>query len=187
MKSSLKIVGEDGRQKPGSDDKNRTTKSAVVVDTCDFLRGDEPGLSYLGRPFPKLGARRPQQEPNMSSALAFVDSEQIHMPEERQAITHEFRVGTEEGKVTVGLYEDGRPGEIRISMGGHGTTISGMLNVFSTSVSLCLQHGVPLHALVDKFSFTQFEPQGFTGNQDVPMAKSVVDYVFRWLSKHFDA
>jgi len=121
----------------------------------------------------------------MSSALAYIENEQQHLPGERQAISHEFKIGAETGKVTVGLYEDGKPGEVRLSMGAQGETISGMLNVFSTSVSLCLQHGVPMHVLVDKFAHSRFEPQGFTGNQDIPIANSVVDYAFRWLSRHF--
>lgn len=121
----------------------------------------------------------------MSSTIAYVENDQNHLPAERQAISHEFRIGAEAGRLTVGLYDDGRPGEVRLSMGRQGTTISGMLNVFSTSVSLCLQHGVPMHVLVDKFSFTQFDPQGFTGGQDIHVAKSVVDYAFRWMDTRF--
>jgi ribonucleoside-diphosphate reductase alpha chain len=121
----------------------------------------------------------------MASALPYIENDQIHMPEERTAITHKFSVGGEKGYVTVGLYDDGRPGEIRIVMGGHGSTISGLMGVISKSVSLGLQYGVPMHVFVDKFSHVRFDPQGFTGNQDIPVAKSVVDYVFRWLGAKF--
>jgi len=107
------------------------------------------------------------------------------LPDERNAITHKFSIGGLEGYITVGLYEDGAPGEIFLLVAKEGSTLSGIMDAFATSVSLALQYGVPLSALVKKFSHMRFEPSGFTPNKDVPMAKSIVDYVFRWMALKF--
>jgi ribonucleoside-diphosphate reductase alpha chain len=107
------------------------------------------------------------------------------LPAERTAITHKFEVGGHEGYITVGLYEDGTPGEIFLRMAKEGSTVSGLMDSFATAVSLALQYGVPLPALVDKFSHTRFDPQGFTRNPEIPIAKSVMDYIFRWLASRF--
>src|SRR5688572_10919579 len=108
------------------------------------------------------------------------------LPAERAAITHKFAVGGHEGYLTVGLYEDLKtPGEIFITMSKEGSTISGLMDTIATAISLALQYGVPLRVLVDRFSHTRFEPSGFTGNKDIPMAKSIVDYIFRWLGMKF--
>src|SRR5439155_4130770 len=107
------------------------------------------------------------------------------LPAERTALTHKFEVGGHEGYITVGLYEDGAPGEIFLRMAKEGSTVSGLMDSFATAVSLALQYGVPLPALVDKFSHTRFDPQGFTRNPEIPIAKSVMDYIFRWLASRF--
>jgi len=107
------------------------------------------------------------------------------LPSERQALTHRFEVGGHEGYITVGLYEDGTPGEIFLKMAKEGSTVSGLMDSFATAISLALQYGVPLTALIDKFSHTRFEPQGFTKNPEIPIAKSVMDYIFRWLASRF--
>src|SRR5712691_561821 len=107
------------------------------------------------------------------------------LPDERRAITHKFSVAGHEGYVTVGLYEDGKPGEIFLTMSKEGSTISGLMDSFATAVSLTLQYGVPLEALVDKFTHMRFEPSGFTKNPEIPMAKSLVDYIFKWLGSKF--
>ena len=90
-----------------------------------------------------------------------------------------------EGYLTVGLYEDGQPGEIFLKMAKEGSTISGLMDAFATAVSVALQYGVPLKDLVNKFSHLRFEPAGFTTNRDVPMAKSLVDYIFRYMATKF--
>src|SRR5439155_27099884 len=90
-----------------------------------------------------------------------------------------------EGYITVGLYEDGRPGEIFLKMAKEGSTVSGLMDSFATTVSVALQYGVPLRDLVNKFAHVRFEPSGFTGNQEIPIAKSLVDYIFRWLGSRF--
>ena len=107
------------------------------------------------------------------------------LPDERRALTHKFSIGEHEGYVTVGLYEDGRPGEIFVVMAKEGSTISGLMDAFATSVSIALQYGVPLKTLVRKFSHTRFEPSGFTRTPQVPYAKSITDYIFRWLASRF--
>ncbi len=107
------------------------------------------------------------------------------MPDERQSITHKFSIAGHEGYITVGMYEDGSPGEVFLSMAKEGTVVSGLVDSIAIAISLALQHGVPLSLLVEKFSHTRFEPSGFTGNRDIPMAKSILDYVFRWLSLKF--
>jgi ribonucleoside-diphosphate reductase alpha chain len=107
------------------------------------------------------------------------------LPDERQSITHKFSIGGHEGYLTVGMYEDGTPGELFCVMAKEGSVVSGLMDSFATSVSLALQYGVPLKVLVDKFSHTRFEPSGFTGNPNIPIAKSIVDYIFRWLSLKF--
>jgi ribonucleoside-diphosphate reductase alpha chain len=107
------------------------------------------------------------------------------LPDTRQSITHKFNVGGHEGYINVGLYPDGRPGELFITMAKEGSTVGGLMDAFGTAISLSLQYGVPLEVLVNKFSHTRFEPMGHTTNPDIPIAKSVVDYIFRWLGTTF--
>jgi len=107
------------------------------------------------------------------------------LSDERRALTHKFSINGHEGYITVGLYDDGQPGEIFLVMAKEGSTISGLMDAFATSISLALQYGVPLKALVEKFSHTRFEPSGFTKNPEIPIAKSITDYIFRWLGSKF--
>jgi ribonucleoside-diphosphate reductase alpha chain len=107
------------------------------------------------------------------------------LPDERQAITHKFDIAGHEGYITVGLFEDGQPGEIFLVMAKEGSTISGFADAFAQAISYALQYGVPLQALVDKFSHVRFEPSGMTKNPDVRFAKSIVDYIFRWMASKF--
>jgi ribonucleoside-diphosphate reductase alpha chain len=107
------------------------------------------------------------------------------LPDERQSLTHKFSIADHDGYITVGLYENGMPGEIFVRMAKEGSTISGLMDSFATAISLALQHGVPLKLLVDKFSHTRFEPSGWTGNPDISRASSIMDYIFRWLGRKF--
>ncbi|WP_342381351.1 vitamin B12-dependent ribonucleotide reductase [Myxococcus stipitatus] len=107
------------------------------------------------------------------------------LPDERRSITHKFSIGGHEGYLTVGMYEDGSPGELFIVMAKEGSVVSGLMDSFATSISLALQYGVPLKVMVDKLSHTRFEPSGFTGNPAIPIAKSITDYIFRWLELKF--
>jgi ribonucleoside-diphosphate reductase alpha chain len=107
------------------------------------------------------------------------------LPDERHSITHKFRVGEQEGYVTVGLFEDGTPGEIFVTISKEGSTIRGLMDSVAMLTSYSLQYGVPLRTLVEKFRGVHFEPNGFTANPEIPQASSLVDYIFRWLERKF--
>jgi ribonucleoside-diphosphate reductase alpha chain len=107
------------------------------------------------------------------------------LPDERRALTHHFSIAGQEGYLTVGVYEDGSPGEIFITMAKQGSTISGLMDAFATVVSLALQHGVPLRVICQKLSHMRFEPSGWTGNPKIGYAKSLMDYFSRWLDLKF--
>jgi ribonucleoside-diphosphate reductase alpha chain len=107
------------------------------------------------------------------------------LPDTRASLTHKFSIEGHEGYITVGLFEDGTPGELFVTMAKEGSTLSGMMDAFATSISIMLQYQVPLTHLVDKFAHMRFEPSGWTGNPEIGMAKSIVDYVFRWLGYRF--
>jgi ribonucleoside-diphosphate reductase alpha chain len=108
------------------------------------------------------------------------------MPRERQSLTHKFSIGGHEGYITAGEYEDGSLGEIFLTdIGKEGSTIKGMMNAFATAISLGLQYGVPLETFVRKFAYVRFEPEGITRNPEIPFAKSMPDYIMRWLASRF--
>ena len=107
------------------------------------------------------------------------------LQEERTSITHKFNVGGHEGYITVGLYPNGDPGEIFITMAKEGSTVTGLMDSFALAVSIALQHGVPLKLFCEKFAHTRFEPNGWSGNPDIGYAKSIMDYIFRWLQLRF--
>jgi ribonucleoside-diphosphate reductase alpha chain len=121
----------------------------------------------------------------VAAALASRAPARRKLPDERQALTHKFDISGHEGYITVGLFEDGMPGEIFLVMAKEGSTISGFADAFAQAISYALQYGVPLQALVDKFSHVRFEPSGMTKNADVRFAKSIVDYIFRWMASKF--
>jgi ribonucleoside-diphosphate reductase alpha chain len=126
-----------------------------------------------------VGATREEQESAPPRALRH------RLPGERASLTHKFGIAGHEGYITVGLYKDGTPGELFIRMAKEGSTVSGLMDSFATAVSLALQHGVPLKLLCEKFQHTRFDPSGFTGNPEIPIAKSIMDYIFRWLDLRF--
>lgn len=136
-------------------------------------------------------APQPMIAPAIATTVAPVDgtepfqARRRRLPDERKAITHKFRIGVHEGFITVGLYNDGTPGEIFITMSKEGSTLSGLLDSFATSVSIGLQYGVPLKKLVNNFAHVRYEPSGFTNNPNIRMAKSITDYIFRWLALKF--
>ncbi|MDQ2926365.1 MAG: vitamin B12-dependent ribonucleotide reductase, partial [Acidobacteriota bacterium] len=107
------------------------------------------------------------------------------LPNERASVTHKFSIGGHEGYLTIGLYPNGQPGEIFIRMAKEGSTVSGLMDSFATAISISLQHGVPLKLLCEKFAHTRFEPQGWTGNEQIGYAKSIMDYIFRWTQLRF--
>jgi ribonucleoside-diphosphate reductase alpha chain len=125
-------------------------------------------------------------EQAVTKALAEAGPRRKRMPVERQSITHKFSIGGHEGYITAGMYEDGTVGEIFLTdIGKEGSTLRGMMNSFATAISISLQYGVPLETLVRKFSYMRFEPEGITGNTEIPFAKSMPDYIMRWLASRF--
>ena len=125
-------------------------------------------------------------EEAVSKALAEAGPRRKRMPRERQSITHKFSIAGHEGYITAGMYEDGSVGEIFLTdIGKEGSTLRGMMNSFATAISIALQYGVPLETLVQKFSYMRFEPEGITGNPEIPFAKSMPDYIMRWLASRF--
>ena len=125
-------------------------------------------------------------EQAVAKALAEAGPRRKRMPVERQSITHKFSIGGHEGYITAGMYEDGSVGEIFLTdIGKEGSTLRGMMNSFATAISISLQYGVPLETLVQKFSYMRFEPEGITGNTEIPFAKSMPDYIMRWLASRF--
>jgi ribonucleoside-diphosphate reductase alpha chain len=141
-------------------------------------------LSAAAKPAEKLAAA-PAPALSVPAIVPSARPYRRRLPEERQSLTHKFKVGGHEGYITVGMYEDGQPGEIFVTMAKEGSTISGLMDSFATAISLALQHGVPLRLLVDKFSHTRFEPSGWSGNAEIGYAKSIMDYLFRWMGLKF--
>ena len=125
-------------------------------------------------------------EQAVADAIATAPPRRNRMPRERESITHKFSVGGHEGYITAGKYDDGTVGEIFLTdIGKEGSTMRGMMNAFATSISIALQYGVPLETLVRKFSYMRFEPEGMTTNPEIPFAKSMPDYIMRWLASRF--
>ena len=149
---------------------------SAAGDKKDSAQQTQPAAA--AKPAEAMSAVAEQQE-------LFTRSRRRKMPSERQSITHKFSIGGHEGYITVGMYESGEPGEIFIKMAKEGSTLSGFMDGFALSVSIGLQYGVPLKALVDKFINTRFEPAGYTGHPAIPYAKSVLDYIARWLGGRF--
>src|SRR5882757_10000291 len=127
-------------------------------------------------------ARESPQQEDLSGPPA---ANRHRLPDERVGLTHHFSIAGYEGYLTVGLYPNGQPGEIFIRMAKEGSTIAGLMECFGTVVSVSLQHGVPLKVLCDKLSHTRFEPSGWTGNEELGYAKSIMDYLFRWMELRF--
>jgi ribonucleoside-diphosphate reductase alpha chain len=117
--------------------------------------------------------------------VALARLERRRPADDRESITHKFHIGGHEGYVTVGKYDDGSPAEIFITMAKEGSTIGGLMDSFASMTTLALQYGVPLQEMVDKFTHTRFEPSGFTKNPNIPMVKSIMDYIFRWMALNF--
>lgn len=151
----------------------------------DGSKQSQPLNTKLGKDAEDGGAGKSQAEIDELIAQARSTPVRRRMPDTRQSITHKFDVGGHEGYLTVGLFEDGNPGEVFITMAKEGSTIGGLMDVMGTQTSMALQYGVPLESLVNKFAHMRFEPSGWTGNDDIPQAKSVPDYVFRWLGMQF--
>lgn len=129
-----------------------------------------------------------QQTPAEGSAFRDATlATRSRLPATRQSVTHKFNIDGHEGYITVGLFEDGRPGELFIKMAKQGSTMSGLADAVGVLTSLALQYGVPVEALARKFEYVQFEPSGWTKNEEIQHAHSVVDYIFRWMGLRFSS
>jgi ribonucleoside-diphosphate reductase alpha chain len=160
---------------------------AVYRDGCKKSQplsasGTTTALSKKGDAAAAVAAQQHVEEENLNAPPRAVRHK---LQEERASITHKFKVGDHEGYITVGLYPDGSPGELFITMAKEGSTVSGLMDSFALAVSIALQHGVPLKLFCEKFAHTRFEPSGWTGNPDIGFAKSIMDYIFRWLQLRF--
>jgi len=138
---------------------------------------------------PVVQPERPKEQPSAAQSPEqrdlFARAQRRKLPDERKSITHKFSVGGHEGYIIVGMYSEGAPGEIFIKMAKEGSTVSGFMDGLALSISIGLQYGVPLKALVDKLTNTRFEPSGFTENPSIRYASSVLDYIARWLGGKF--
>jgi len=170
-------------------------ESATVEDIADaYAQGWKLGLKALAiyRDGSKTAqalrtdAQKEKGEGASAEASAEPRPQRRRMPRERQSITHKFSIAGHEGYITAGMYEDGTVGEIFLTdIGKEGSTLRGMMNAFATSISIALQYGVPLETLVRKFSYMRFDPEGITNNPEIPFAKSMPDYIMRWLASRF--
>ncbi|MGA2890096.1 MAG: vitamin B12-dependent ribonucleotide reductase [Terracidiphilus sp.] len=170
-------------------DKIEVTAKSVVLAAASFQRALEEIAQAAAVP---LLQPTPQEEPEPEAAKAATQdlngpprAVRHRLQDERASVTHKFSIAGHEGYITVGLYPTGQPGEIFIKMAKEGSTVSGLMDAFATSISLALQHGVPLKVLCEKFAHTRFEPSGWTGNEQIGYAKSLMDYIFRWLNLRF--
>ena len=166
----------------------RETTPANIADA--YMQGWRMGLKALA--IYRDGSKESQplntsSEADKTAAKATPSPRRERLPDTRRSLTHKFNVGGHEGYITVGLYNDGRPGELFITMAKEGSTIGGLMDAFGTAISMSMQYGVPLEVYVKKFSHTRFEPWGYTKNPDIPVAKSLVDYLFRWMGTEFIA
>ncbi|HYC80793.1 MAG TPA: vitamin B12-dependent ribonucleotide reductase, partial [Solirubrobacterales bacterium] len=168
---------------------------ATVEDIAEtYLEGWKLGLKALaiyrdGSKTAQALRTDAQEEKEAEKAepeVVMLPPERKRMPRERESITHKFSIGGHEGYITAGKYEDGSVGEIFLTdIGKEGSTMRGLMNAFATAISLGLQYGVPLEVFVRKFSYMRFEPEGITGNPEIPFAKSMPDYIMRWLASRF--
>jgi ribonucleoside-diphosphate reductase alpha chain len=192
----LKMMGATQPFLSGAISKTVNMPTAATVEDIEqaYLEAWKLGLKAVAvyrdgckRSQPLNTSKKDEKKAAETTALAVMEPgvQRRRLPDERQAITHKFSIGGHEGYLTVGMYEDGTPGELFVVMAKEGSVVSGLMDSFATAVSLALQYGVPLNVLADKFSHTRFEPSGFTGNPDIPIAKSITDYIFRWLSLKF--
>ena len=186
----LKMMGAVQPFISGAISKTVNLPSTVSVEEIEqaYIEGWRLGLKAVA--IYRDGSKRTQPLSTSASDRkpnVVVESRPVrrHLPVERHSITHKFSVAGHEGYLTIGMYEDGTPGEIFIVMAKEGSTLSGVMDSFATTCSMALQYGVPLKVLVDKFTHTRFEPSGFTSNPQVPYAKSIMDYIFRYLASKF--
>ncbi len=167
---------------------NMPTEATVDEIAQTYIEAWKMGLKAIA--IYRDGSKRLQplntgQKEQKARRLAPPPPQRVRLPDERKAVTHKFSIAGHEGYLTVGLYPNGKPGEMFIAMAKEGSVVSGLMDSFATAVSIMLQYGVPLKVLINKFSHVRFEPSGVTSNPEIPLAKSVMDYIFRWLDLKF--
>jgi len=167
----------------GSKGSQPVSTKSEPEDSADAAAKEVPARDVVPAPAPP--AEVPVVVEAATPAPTGVQPRRQRLPHTRRSLTHKFNIQGHEGYVTVGFYPDGRPGEVFITMAKEGSTIGGLMDVLGTSISIGLQYGVPLEVFVNKFAHSRFEPAGFTQNPDIPIAKSVADYIFRWLGMEF--
>jgi len=168
---STKSESSDEARAPGADVAEATSGSPVPAQAVNLAKGAGEETRSSRAVAPALApANQPRRE---------------RLPHTRHSLTHKFDIQGHEGYINVGFYPDGRPGELFITMAKEGSTIGGLMDVLGTAISIGLQYGVPLGVFVNKFAHSRFEPAGFTKNPDIPIAKSIADYIFRWLGMEF--
>src|SRR5919197_5044097 len=171
-------------------------ESVTVDDIADiYTQGWKLGLKALAiyrdgsktaQALKTDGGTKTADEAEAAAALEPARPVRRRMPRERQSLTHKFSIGGHEGYITAGEYEDGSLGEVFLTdVGKEGSTIKGLMNAFATAVSIGLQYGVPLETFVRKFAYMRFEPEGYTGNPEIPFAKSMPDYIMRWVASRY--
>jgi ribonucleoside-diphosphate reductase alpha chain len=185
----LNVSADDKKAEKGA--RNEAVVAAPVADNTAVLAAAEARLHAQQHEIEvlhdqlKAAIEAATQNADAADAQAPPRAVRHRLPAERASVTHKFGLSGHEGYITVGLYPNGAPGEIFIRMAKEGSTVSGLMDSFATAVSLALQHGVPLRVLCEKFAHTRFEPSGWTGNEQIGYAKSIMDYIFRWLQIRF--
>ena len=174
----------------GSISKTVNVPHEATVEDIENLYVEAWKMSLKAVAIYRDGSKLSQPLTSRSEESEETESEELRparrrLPDERRSITHKFSIGGHEGYMTVGMYDDGTPGEVFLRMAKEGSVISGLMDTVATMTSVALQYGVPMEALVRKFSHMRFEPSGFTNNPQIPIAKSIVDYVFRWIGHKF--
>ncbi|APW62270.1 Vitamin B12-dependent ribonucleotide reductase [Paludisphaera borealis] len=173
--------GSKGSQPVSTSSESSGDKSKAAADAAAAAAAPAPEPVAV---VPVVEDVRPTA-PSTASASSVVRPHRERLPHTRRSMTHKFDIQGHEGYINVGFYPDGRPGELFITMAKEGSTIGGLMDVLGTSISIGLQYGVPLEVFVNKFAHSRFEPAGFTKNPDIPIAKSIADYIFRWLGMEF--
>ncbi len=178
LSQPLSSTADEAKKEIGKEDEQGKSGESVP---STLTKVPIPGVSTSGVAVPTMVVETKPTE----AALAKIVPRRRRLPDTRRSVTHKFNVSGHEGYLTVGLFEDGQPGELFITMSKEGSTIGGLMDSLGTATSIALQYGVPVSSLVSKFSHQRFEPAGWTENRDIPFAKSLVDYIFRWMGMEF--
>jgi ribonucleoside-diphosphate reductase alpha chain len=183
-KAAADLSAQQALGAPGLDSETWVATTAQLAAANERVNAAEAQLQALNQQLESLAAQSLLNS-DAHDSKAPPRAVRHRLPAERASVTHKFALSGHEGYITVGLYPNGQPGEIFIRMAKEGSTVSGLMDSFATAISLALQHGVPLKVLCEKFAHTRFEPSGWTGNEQIGYAKSIMDYLFRWIELRF--